>query len=129
MKRALSVLALCLIIGLSHASPAAAFFTRGTINRDLAYDCLALTPPPSGAKTYKPKASGVLKNTTRSKISLTAELSFCNVFGEPLGTVKIRCTIPPMKKRAFKATPKGKVPADIKDAHHVEWTLLRMTKG
>ncbi|VFQ44495.1 hypothetical protein [Desulfoluna butyratoxydans] len=129
MKRALSVLALCLVIGLMHASPAAAFFTRGTINRDLSYDRLALTPPPSGAETYRPKASGVIENTTRQKISLTAEISFCNVFGEPLGSAKIRCTIPPMKKKAFKATLKDKVPVDIKDAHHVEWTLLRVKKG
>ena len=129
MKRAISIVALALIACLAHPALSMAFYTHGTINRDISYHRLAVTKPPSGAETYKPVASGVLENTTRSKISLTAELSFCNVFGEPLATVKVRCTLPPMKKRAFEKRIKGKAPASIKDAHHVEWTILHIKKG
>lgn len=128
MNRPVLAIALSLIVFLVHPPLSMAFYSRGPITRDISYDRLAVTQPPSNADTYHPVASGILINKTRQKISLSAELSFCNVFGEPLGTVTVRCTIPPLKKKAFKKRIKEKTPAAVKDAHHVEWTVIQMKK-
>jgi len=128
MNKPVLAIALSLIVFLIHPSLSMAFYTRGTITRDIAYDRLEVTKPPSNAATYQPVASGGLINKTRQKIFLSAELSFCNVFGDALGTTTINCTIPPMKRASFKKHISRDAPAAIKDAHHVEWTVLRLRK-
>ncbi|BCS97047.1 hypothetical protein DSLASN_26790 [Desulfoluna limicola] len=128
MNRPILAIALSLTILMICPSFSMAFYTRGTITRDISYDRLAISKPPSNAETYHPVASGVLINKTRQKIVLSAELSFCNVFGEPLGTTTVYCTIPPMKKTSFKEYLSRNTPAGIKDAHHVEWTVISLRK-
>ena len=128
MNRYTLSIALILFLVLTCPSVSMGFYTRGDITREIAYDRLAVTKPPKGAETYNPVASGVLVNKTRTKIVLSAELSFCNVFGEPLGTTTVYCTVPPRRKTSFKKYIPGEIPVSIKDAHHVEWTVLSLRK-
>ncbi|WP_300670574.1 hypothetical protein [Desulfoluna sp.] len=129
MKHACAILAFTLALCLSIPTPAPAFYTRGTITRDIAYDRLAVSKPPAGLTTYRPRVTGLLVNKTRDKIFISTQMAFCNVFGEHLATLTLRCTLPPMKKTSFGKITAQKAPATLKDAHHVEWTVLRIRKN
>ncbi len=112
-----SILTLFFVLFLFNVN-AEAFYRRGSINRDLAYDYLEVI-----FGDFSSKVTGVLYNKTHEAIKVDGEIKFCNNFDEVLASASIYETIPPSESFRFEEYLKGELYSGMEHLLHVEWEI------